>query len=133
MRKRSGWYSSRAYVAAGLLLSASAALAQQTPLPELARNDDALGLPTFGRVLAAFIVVAGLAVGAAFALRRLQPKWGAKLGGAQSIRVIERSSLGATRVYLLEVDACKVLLTEHRSGNSMIVLSRAIPVGSSQP
>jgi flagellar biogenesis protein FliO len=62
----------------------------------------------------------------------LQPKWNAKLGGAQSIKVIERSSVGATRVYLLEVDACKVLLTEHRSGNSMIVLSRTAPTGVSQ-
>jgi flagellar biogenesis protein FliO len=123
---------SRVYIAIGLLLSASAALAQQTPISELARNDDALGLPSFGRVLAAFIVVAALAVGCAVALRRLQPKWNAKLGGAQSIKVIERSSVGATRVYLLEVDACKVLLTEHRSGNSMIVLSRATPTGISQ-
>ena len=40
---------------------------------------------------------------------------------------LARSSVGATRVYLLEVDACKVLLTEHRSGNSMIVLSRTTP------
>ena len=127
MRKRNGRCSSRAYVAAGLLLSASATLAQQTPISELARHDDALGLPSIGRVLAAFIVVAGLAVGCALALRRLQPKWNAKLGGAQAIRVIERSSVGATRVYLLEVDACKVLLTEHRSGNSMIVLSRTTP------
>jgi len=123
---------SRVYIAVGLLLSASAAFAQQTPISELARTDDALGLPSFGRVLAAFIVVAALAVGCGVALRRLQPKWNAKLGGAQSIKVIERSSVGATRVYLLEVDACKVLLTEHRSGNSMIVLSRTAPTGVSQ-
>jgi flagellar biogenesis protein FliO len=122
-----------ACLAVGLSLSVAAALAQQTPIAELTRNDDALGLPSFGRVLAAFIVVAGIAVGVGFALRRLQPRWNTKLAGAQSIRVIERGSVGATRVYLLEVDACKVLLTEHRSGTSMIVLSRATPVGSPQP
>lgn len=124
---------SRAHVAVGLWLSASAAFAQQTPIAELARNDDVLGLPSFGRVLAAFIVVAGLAVAVAFALRRLQPKWNAKLAGAQSIRVIERSSVGTTRVYLLEVDACKVLLTEHRSGSSLVVLPRATSSGPPQP
>jgi flagellar biogenesis protein FliO len=91
----------------------------------MAPTSGPVGLPSIGKVIFAFLFIVALAVAAVFALRRYQPQWSKHLAGSNSIRVLERSSVGGVRIYLLQVDGRKILLTEHRNAISLLALEQA--------
>ena len=97
---------------------------------------DGQATPGFGRVAIVFLIVAGLAWGVAWALRRFGPRLGLgqRLGvlgsaGANTvIRTLARSSLsGGGTCHLLEVQGNRVLITVTRHGVSSVVLDEARP------
>jgi len=101
----------------------STAGAQQTLQP-LASGSDAIGLPSIGRILFAFIIAAALAIAVGALLRRLVPKFtGSMLAAGGNLRVLERLHLGADlRVHLVQTEHGKVLITAHRNSISVVVL-----------
>lgn len=108
-----------------LMLFAVGAASAQGPAPALAQGRDIVELPSIGRVIVVFLIVAGLAVGAAFALRRYSPNFARGLAQSGPLRVIDRSSLNAgLRVHLIEVDGERILVAENRAGVSLLQLRR---------
>ena len=76
-----------------------------------------LGFPSAGRVVFGFLVTAGLAVGAAWVLRRWWPAFARPRTSTTSIRTVDRSAVSASlNVYVLEVDGARYLVAEGRSG-----------------
>lgn len=111
----------RACVAIGLCsVAVVATAAEQAPLSQ---GRDIAPVPGFGRVAAAFVIVAALAVAAVVTLRRVLPKvTGVPLGG-KALRILDRANLGpGTRVHLVQVEGAKVLVAESRSGVAITVL-----------
>jgi hypothetical protein len=117
-------YSSRiAVCVCGWLLAGPVSWANDLPgVSGLVRGNQAVELPGIGRVVLSFLLVVAIGVGALIVLRRWQPVWSKPRVGTGLIQVLERSRVGDVRVYLLSVDGQKVLITEHRSGTSAVVL-----------
>jgi flagellar biogenesis protein FliO len=108
-----------------MLFAAGAALAAE-PAPALAQGRDIVELPSVGRVIVVFLIVAGMAVGAAFALRRYSPKFASGLSQTGSVRVIDRSSLNAgLRVHVIEIEGERIVVAENRSGVALLQLRRS--------
>lgn len=86
---------------------------------------DVISASEIGRVAAAFVIVAALAVAAAVALRRILPKLtGVPLAG-NAVRILERVNLGpGTRMHLVQVEGERVLVAENRSGLAIAVLGK---------
>ena len=105
------------------LLHVAPAVAQQALQP-LTTGSDAIGLPTIGRVLVAFVIAAVLAVAAGLVLRRWVPKFtGSMFAAGGSLRVLERLQLGGDlRVHLVQTEHGKVLITAHRNSIAVVVL-----------
>lgn len=103
-------------------------VAQDSP-PTLAQGRDIVEMPSMGRVIFVFLLIAGLAVGAAYALRRYSPNFARGLMQQQGpIRVIDRATLNAgLRVHLVEVDGERLLIAENRTGLSMMQLRAPAP------
>lgn len=103
---------------------ASAAAMAQDAAPTLAQGRDIVEMPSMGRVIFVFLLVAGLAVGVAYALRRYSPNLARGLtqqGGP--LRVIDRATLNpGLRVHLVEVDGERLVIAENRTGLSMLQL-----------
>jgi len=95
-----------------------------TGLREMTRPDDALELPGIGRVVLVFVLMVVVALGVAAGLRHFRSRLGSQLPG-RSITVVERTLVGGARLYLLQVDTHRVLLSEHRGRTSMLVLPAA--------
>jgi flagellar biogenesis protein FliO len=100
-----------------------ACAAEQGPLTQ---GQDVISTPGIGRVVAAFVIVAALAVGAAMALRRVLPRFtGVPLTG-NTVRILERANLGAgTRAHLVQVEGEKLLVVENRTGLAIAVLGKS--------
>jgi hypothetical protein len=97
----------------------------------LGTSVDSLGFPSVGRVVFGFLATVGLAVGAAWLLRR--GGWPLLLRRKtpnSSLRPLDRAVVSRTlTVHLLEFDGARVIIAESRSGVGMTVL----PPGSGQP
>jgi hypothetical protein len=113
----------RACAWAALWLPLFACAAEQGPLTQ---GQDVISTPGIGRVAAAFVIVAVLAIGAAMALRRVLPKFtGVPLTG-NTVRILERANLGpGTRAHLVQVEGEKVLVVENRTGLAVAVLGKS--------
>jgi flagellar biogenesis protein FliO len=125
------WTDSWARQAAGVgcfmsMLLAVASASAQEPAIAMAQGRDIVELPGIGRVILVFLIVAGMAVGAAFALRRFSPNFARGLSQGGPLRVIDRSSLNAgLRVHLIEVDGERILVAENRASVSLLQLRRS--------
>jgi flagellar biogenesis protein FliO len=111
-------------VAATLLLSVvpvATSMAQESTA--LAQGRDIVQMPSMWRVVFVFLLIVGLAVGAAHVLRRLSPKLARGLTQQGALRVIDRATVNAgLRVHLVEADGARILIAEHRAGISMLQL-----------
>lgn len=92
--------------------------------------------PGIGRVLLVFVVVAALAWGMAWALRRYGARFGigadAGAAGAAPVRALSRNSLpGGVVCHLVEAEGKRVLITVTRHGVSTLVLADAPAVETS--
>jgi flagellar biogenesis protein FliO len=118
------WMEARARVASRVvavlsaLLVANAAAQDATPL---AQGRDIVQMPSMWRVIFVFLLIAGLAVGAAYALRRFSPSFARSIAQHGPLRVIDRATINAgLRVHLVEADGTRILIAEHRAGISML-------------
>lgn len=90
----------------------------------ITRGSDIVTLPSVARVVFVFLLMAGIAVGAAYALRRYSPKFTSALAQRGPLRVIDRTTLHqGLRAYLVEVNGERILIAEGRAGISMLRLS----------
>jgi len=106
--------------------AAWAVQAQGTATGRLAGSAPDLPFPSIGRVVFGFLLTVGLAVGAAYLLRRWWPTLSRRRTGATSIRTLDRSVVSTTlSVYLLEVEGVRFLVAEGRSGISLTRAPRA--------
>jgi flagellar biogenesis protein FliO len=116
-------------VAASCLLSLAligTAFAQESA--PLAQGQDIVQLPSLWRVLFVFLLIAGLAVAAAYGLRRFSPNFARGIAQQGALRVIERAQVNAgLRVHLIEADGSRILIAEHRSSVSMLQLPSTAP------
>ena len=95
---------------------------------------DSLQLPGIARVIAAFLLVAALAFGAAWALRRILPRMSRQPAGGGRIRVLGRQSSGfGLTVHLLEVDGARVFVAENKAGLSVTLLTGSSPSSPDSP
>jgi flagellar biogenesis protein FliO len=82
-----------------------------------------LDMPGILRVVFGFVLTAGLAVGVAFALRRLWPGMMAKTSSSARVKAVGRSVVSRTlTVHLVEVDERRIVIAEGRTGVSVTVL-----------
>lgn len=106
-----------------LTLHATVAVAQENASPPLTQGSDMVEVPGVGRVILVFLIVAALAVGAVFMLRRVLPRLPGGYAPDSRIRIVARAMpASGVRVHLLQVDEQRVLLAEQRGTLSMIVL-----------
>jgi len=116
-------------VAAACVLSlalVATALAQESA--PLAQGQDIVQLPSLWRVIFVFLLIAGLAVTAAYGLRRFSPNFARGITQQGALRVIERAQVNAgLRVHLIEADGTRILIAEHRAGISMLQLPSTAP------
>jgi hypothetical protein len=98
--------------------------------------------PAFGRILVVFALIAALAWGCAWALRRFAPRFGlgqrfgvlAGSGAAGEIRQLARSSLpGGVACHLVEVQGSRVMITVTRQGVSTVMLGATPPASERVP
>lgn len=124
MQRADSWNRQAAVCFMALLLVAASASAQE-PALAMAQGRDIVELPSIGRVILVFLIVAGMAVGAAYALRRFSPNFARGLSQTGPLRVIDRASLSAgLRVHLIEVDGERILVAESRASVSLLQLRR---------
>jgi len=112
-------------VAAVLLLSvAIVSISAAQEVAPLAQGQDVVQLPSLWRVAFSFLLIAGLAVAAAWALRRYSPNFVRGVAQQGSLRVVERVTVNAgLRVHLVETEGARILIAEHRAGVSMLQLA----------
>lgn len=110
-------------------LCSTAMLATAAEQAPLTGGQDIIQAPGIGRVVAAFVIVAALAVAAVVTLRRVLPRMtGVPLSG-KALRILDRVSLGpGARVHLVQVEDQKVLVAESRSGVTIAVLGKTASV-----
>jgi hypothetical protein len=86
-----------------------------------------VGTPGVGRVLVAFLLVAALAWGASWMLRRYGSRFRAGMSGAATpIRHLARNTLpGGVTCHLVETQGRQVLITVARSGVNSVLLGDA--------
>jgi len=101
------------------------ARAQQSLPTPLTQGDDAVALPGVGRVILAFLLVAGLAVFVVAVLRRVLPRFNALPAASGKLRVLNRMNLGGgLRVYAVQYEEQIVLLAEGRHGLALTPLKK---------
>jgi len=89
------------------------------------------GTPNFGRIILVFVLLAALAWGAAWLLRRYGAKFrvGAIAGGSP-IRLVSRSSLpGGIACHVVEAQGTQVLIAASRHGISTVRLDASVSPG----
>jgi hypothetical protein len=126
MQRLDGWkrFVERAGCTCALyLIAVSSALAQQSQ-EGLTQGGDIVTAPSVARVVFVFLLMAGIALGAAYAVRRYSPKFANALIQRGLLRVIDRTALhGGLRVHLVEADGERILIAEGRAGVSMLRLA----------
>jgi flagellar biogenesis protein FliO len=128
-----GRMTNRTRLAAGALacFAHAASLAQEVPaVGPMMRGSDALSMPSLGRVVLALLVTIAVAFAAVLALKRFQYRFGVGAAGAGAIRVVEKMQLGTCRVYLLNIEGSRVLLTEKGNAIATTVLPPVATDGS---
>jgi hypothetical protein len=114
-----------------LLIVGGLCVALPVAAAELTRGDDAIGVPSVGRVLLAFAVTAALAVGIVFMLKRAMPKFGASSAAGSVMRVVDRIHVSRTlQLHLLRINEQTVLVAESRTGVAIQVMPVAPTVDS---
>jgi flagellar biogenesis protein FliO len=98
----------------------------------LTRPEDAVGMPSLGRVVLVLLLMVAIAIAAVYVIRRWQPKLEAHFTASRSIKVLERSVVGGARLYLLQVDDQRVLLTQLRGRVATLLLPPAAHQQDSQ-
>lgn len=89
-----------------------------------------LGLPGVGRVLFAFLLMALVAAGVAYAVRRWLPAIRNRPSVGSGVRTLARSVVSRTlTVHLVDVSGVRVLIAESRTGVGLTV----IPPGATSP
>lgn len=116
-----------AWFAPAWALAADGAKSADEKLRGLGLAGSDVGAPGFGRVLVAFLLVAALAWGATWMMRRYGIRFrAAGIGGASPIRHLARNVLpGGVACHLVETQGRQVLITVTRSGVSSLVLGDA--------
>jgi flagellar biogenesis protein FliO len=116
------------WAVAVLVLSVTSATYAQEAISStpLTQGNDVVTMPGVGRIILAFLLVAGLAVAIAAALRRVLPKFNARPTPSGNLQVLNKVSLGTgLRVYTLQLGNETVLLAEGRNGLALTVLKRS--------
>jgi flagellar biogenesis protein FliO len=134
MQRIDAWAAKAKRVAVACVLSsalvATALARESTPL---AQGQDIVQLPSLWRVILVFLLIAGLAVAAAYGLRRFSPNFARGIAQQGALRVIERAQLNAgLRVHLVEADGLRILIAEHRAGISMLQLPSTAPTSNNE-
>jgi hypothetical protein len=103
---------------AALMLGSVTVLAQTNPSLRGALGTQAdLPFPSVGRIVLAFLLTAGLAVGLALAARRLWPLLARRRATASGIRTLDRSVVSTSlSACVIEVEGTRFLVIEGRSG-----------------
>jgi flagellar biogenesis protein FliO len=115
----------RAPVMSAALALCSFAVHAQEVQRQLTQGQDVVGGAGIIRVLIGFVVVAGLAVGAIFVLKRAMPKLGGPLAAGGDLRVLERASVSpGLRIHVVQYRDEKILLAESRNALAMIALRK---------
>jgi len=125
MQRVESWVRGLAHVAGAVVLHLAfvTAASGQDATPALAQGRDIVELPSVGRVIVVFLVIAGLAVAAAYALRRYSPNFARGLTQQGRLRVIDRATLSpGLRVHLVEADGERLIIAENRGGISILQL-----------
>jgi len=88
---------------------------------------DGSATPAFGRVIVVFLLLAALAWGAAWVLRRYGPRWRiAGVSTAGPIQQVARATLpGGIACHVIEVQGSRVLITVTRHGVTSLLLGPA--------
>jgi flagellar biogenesis protein FliO len=111
-----------------LQLAFIAVASGQDAAPALAQGRDIVELPSMGRVIMVFLLIAGLAVAVAYALRRYSPNFARGLVQQGRLRVIDRATLNpGLRVHLIEADGERLVIAENRGGISILQLRAPAP------
>lgn len=126
MHRLDGWRRCLRHIGCGCALSllfVSTALAQQSA-EKLTQGGDIVTGPGIVRVVFVFLLMAAIAVGVAYAVRRYSPKFANALVQRGPLRVIDRTALhGGLRVHLVEADGERIVIAEGRAGVSMLRLT----------
>jgi hypothetical protein len=129
--QRAAWTSLGVCSSLGL---AFAACAQELEgLRGMTRPDDPLGVPSVGRILLVLLLMIAIAFAALYAVRKWQPKLESRFAGARSIKIVERTSVGGSQVYLLQVDGSRVLLTQYRGRITTLLLPNSAAESHVEP
>jgi len=113
----------------GVTLSTGGAKTADEKLRGLGLAGEQVGTPGFGRVLVVFLLVAALAWGASWMLRRYGITFrSGGIAGTTPIRHLARNALpGGVACHLVETQGRQVLITVSRSGISSLLLGEAPP------
>jgi hypothetical protein len=127
MRKAVAYLAVASWLLPGLALAVDGTKTTDEKLRGLGLAGSNVAAPGFGRVLVVFLLVAALAWGASWLLRRygnrLRP---GVIGGAAPIRHLARNTLpGGVACHLVETQGRQVLITVSRSGVSSVLLGEA--------
>jgi len=116
---RGGIAAARVATVAAWMLGSVSAVAQDSPAIKGALGTQAdLPFPSAWRVVLAFFLTAGLAVGLGFAARRWWPLFALRRRPtASAIRTVDRSVLSTSlSAYVIEAEGTRFLVVEGRSG-----------------
>jgi flagellar biogenesis protein FliO len=82
-----------------------------------------LAIPGIGRVVLGFLITAGLAIGAAYAIRRFWPGLHTRGVVGKRVRALGHAAVSRSlTVHLVEVDGARVVIAEGRAGVSVTTL-----------
>jgi flagellar biogenesis protein FliO len=102
-------------------------------LSGMTRPEDPLGMPSIGRIVGVLVLMTAVAFVALYALRRWRSTLEGRFAGARSIKVIERTNVGGSHVYLLQVDGARVLMTQYRGRVALLSMPRAVQESELEP
>jgi hypothetical protein len=129
MRRALAYLALASWLLPRLTLAADGAKTADEKLRDLGLAGSTVTTPGFGRVLVAFLLVAALAWGASWVLRRYGFRFRAGAGvsgGATPIRHLARHTLpGGLTCHLVETQGRQVFITVSRSGVNSVLLGDA--------
>jgi hypothetical protein len=87
-----------------------------------------LAIPGLGRVVVGFLITAGLAIGAAHAIKRFWPGVLTRGVSGKRVRPLGHAAVSRTlTVHLVEVDGARVVIAEGRAGIGLTTLPADAP------
>jgi flagellar biogenesis protein FliO len=105
-----------------------AASAPAGALGNLGTDVHELPFPSLARLVIAFLLTVGLALGGAWALRRWRPSFISSRSSAGRIRPLERRALSATlTIHLVEIEGVRFVVAEARGAVSLRDLASSRP------